>query len=671
MRHKNFLQVISLPTILLLFLSVALVLLGHLFRLLRWEQFIRIYEYPQRRSLLRAMAGGYAVNFLLPFHLGDLLRAVLAGRRMKTGTGFALATVVMDRFLDVWVVALCFGAFRLAGLGGLPAVQAARYYLAFALLLAAALVLVVLLRDWLKRLCLAVCSIFNDTIKLDGLVFCWSLINTFKDLRRVSLARLVLNTALMWAAYLGAYAALAQAIGAPGFGVVEVFDLLFGLNSVDVTSLGVAGSLGLSDGARGLVLAWYLLPLAVMFAVPLLPEGLRAAMNGAAEPIAARETGQESYLNLLPQVDPRDRGAFLNQYFSLQNKDYVARFIEINQNITILQDYSAGSNATTMLCTDGAATFYRKYAFGADGAKLAQQLQWLNRNAARLPLCEVLRSGTGAGYCWYDMTYSGSAAGMFRCIHSNPPEKSAAILRSVLRALDERLYRPTARPADPAAMEAYLTQKVDANLERIRDARMLKELWGYDRIWINGQSCRNLCRLGHLFDHAALRARFAADPIAEIHGDLTVENIICRTDVRQPDKAWYLIDPNTGNLHNSPYLDYGKLLQSLHGGYEFMMMTPRCTVQENRIDFQLTRSAAYDSLFAAVCGDLRARYGAQGLHSILLHELIHWLRLMPYKISRDKKRAPMFYAGLVLVANDIDRWEREGRFDEKAGTDCR
>ncbi|HRM61249.1 MAG TPA: lysylphosphatidylglycerol synthase domain-containing protein, partial [Gemmiger qucibialis] len=114
-------------TILLLLLSsAALVLLGHVFRLLRWEQFIRIYEYPQRRSLLRAMAGGYAVNFLLPFHVGDFLRAALAGRKMKTGTGFAFATVIMDRFLDVWVVALLFGGFRLAGLGGAAVLGAAR-----------------------------------------------------------------------------------------------------------------------------------------------------------------------------------------------------------------------------------------------------------------------------------------------------------------------------------------------------------------------------------------------------------------------------------------------------------------------------------------------------------------------------------------------------------------
>ena len=183
----------------------------------------------------------------------------------------------MDRFLDVWVVALLFGGFRLAGLGGAAVLGAAWYYLVFALLLAAALVLVVLLRDLLKRCCLAVCSIFNDTIKLDGLVFCWSLINTFKDLRRVNLWRLLLNTVLMWGAYLASYAVLGQAIiacgGAGGsFGLVEVFNMLFGVKSVDVTSLGVAGSLGLSDAARGLVIAWFLLPLAVMFAAPLLPD---------------------------------------------------------------------------------------------------------------------------------------------------------------------------------------------------------------------------------------------------------------------------------------------------------------------------------------------------------------------------------------------------------------
>ena len=36
-------------------------------------------------------------------------------------------------------------------------------------------------------------------------MFFWSLINTFKDLGRVKIGRLVVNTLLMWAAYLGSY----------------------------------------------------------------------------------------------------------------------------------------------------------------------------------------------------------------------------------------------------------------------------------------------------------------------------------------------------------------------------------------------------------------------------------------------------------------------------------
>ena len=485
------------------------------------------------------------------------------------------------------------------------------------------------------------------------------------------LVRLLLNTVLMWAAYLSSYTLLALCLTGCGgqYGVVDVFTMLFGNNTIDLTSFAVTGQLhAISPAAQLVMLLWFLLPLAVMFGVTLLPGRARGAMNRVANP----DTAGENYLNLLPQVDPRDRSAFLTQYFGLQNKAYVNKFLQMNQDITILEDYSAGSNATTMLCMDKTNTFYRKYAFGADGDKLAEQLVWLQTQRGALPLCEILRFGTEEGCCWYDMAYSATAVSMFRYIHSNPAEKSAAILRSVLDTLDKKLYTPTARAAvqGSAAVEDYLGKKVDANLARLREARSLKELMGYDRIWVNGVPCKNLNRLGYLFDHKRLAALFAGDPLAAIHGDLTIENIICRTGDEEADDGWYLIDPNTGNVHESPFLDYAKLLQSLHGGYEFMMMTPRVTVQENRIDFTFTRSAAYDALFAAVRAYLDSRFAPRQVESIFMHELIHWLRLMPYKLSKDKKRAAMFYAGLLLVANDIDRWypakgESGGHADEK------
>ena len=47
-----------------------------------------------------------------------------------------------------------------------------------------------------------------------------------------------------------------------------------------------------------------------------------------------------------------------------------------------------------------------------------------------------------------------------------------------------------------------------------------------------------------------------------------IENIICTRNADGEDD-FYIIDPNTGNVHDSSNLDYGKLLQSIHGGYEF------------------------------------------------------------------------------------------------------
>ena len=114
-------------------------------------------------------------------------------------------------------------------------------------------------------------------------------------------------------------------------------------------------------------------------------------------------------------------------------------------------------------------------------------------------------------------------------------------------------------------------------------------------VWINGKEYQNLGRLGWLFDHERLRALFAHDPVSTIHGDLTIENIICRTD----DTGWYLIDPNTGNLHEKPLPGLRQTAcKACTADTEFMMMTPRVTVQGNHIDFALTRSAAYDALLA-------------------------------------------------------------------------
>ena len=589
-----------------------------------------------------------ALNFVLPFKLGDLCRAWYAGRRMKNGVGLSLATVVVDRFLDVLAVAVLFAALWATGVRRELVWDSARFYLLAAVGVLAALALVRVFSTQVKRAAMAFASVFNDRLRLKCERFFWSLINAFRELRHVRPALVLGETALMWLCYIVSYALLGLLLTRLGaaYDLVEIMLLLFSRSSLDLSALRAAWSGG-SAAREQLILALYLLlPPVILFSAARLfrfRSGERAAPDDA------------HYLKILPQIDERDQLSFLDEYFSARQPDIVRSFIALNRDVSIIADCSSGSNAATILCMDARGMFYRKYAFGADGAKLAEQVRWLRAHEGDLPLCEILRDETTPDYCCYDMRYASEAVGMFQFVHSHPAAAGERVLLAVLDAMERGLYAKTDRPADPAALERYIETKVTANLERLQASRELHELMSCDTLLINHREYPGFPVLRALFEPAHLREVFAPDRCCEIHGDLTIENIICTG----ADGGFYLIDPNTGNVHDSKFLDYAKLLQSLHGGYEFMMKTSAVSVSKNSVDFICTRSSAYDALFGARRRCLDERFTPAEVRSIFHHELVHWLRLLPYKLRKDPGLAPMFYAGFIMVANDVYRWFEE------------
>lgn len=635
---------------LLLLGSVILLMLGHAIKIQRWSRFIRIYERPPLGALLRSMSLGYALNYVLPFKLGDLVRAIYSGRRMKNGVGLSLATVILDRFLDVLAVTVIFAALYALGVKRELVLSSAKFYFIAAALILAGLALVRAFSTQIKRFTMAVCSIFNDRIRLRCEKFFWALINTFRDLRRVSLLQVLAETVLMWILYLSSYALLGSFMAALGFGfdLVEIIITLFSRASLDLSAF-MATAAGSPAAREQLVLTFYLLlPPVVFFAVTMLPALRRHD--------AAEGDGTE-YLNVLPQVEEKDQLSFLDDYFSARQPEILKKFIALNRDVSIIADCSAGSNASTMLCMDKQTIFYRKYAFGRDGEKLADQLRWLQAHSGQIPLCEIIGSEVTSEYCCYDMRYHSEAVGMFPFVHSHPIAAAASVLLSVLDTVEAGLYRDNTQSADAETIDRYIQAKVTDNLELLAAAPELHELLRFDTLVINHREYRNLPQLRALFEPEHLRGIFRCDRVGEIHGDLTIENIIC-TDPGD-GSGFYLIDPNTGNVLDSKFLDYAKLLQSLHGGYEFMMKTSAVTVSRNRIDFIYTRSTTYDELFAALRAYMEEHFTPEEVRSIFYHELVHWLRLLPYKLRKDSKLAPMFYAGFIMVANDVYQWFEE------------
>ncbi len=635
----------------ILCLSIITLFLGHYFKMLRWKQFIEIYEKPKDGHLLKSLTIGYMINFCLPLRIGDLFRAVFSGRRMKNGISFSISTIIAEKYIDVIIVGFLFLLFWLVNNNSSSLIFSVLFYFGFPIILIILSVLSIKYNKQLKVLTKKISSIFNNDIELSLLYFFWSIISVFKDMyKKVERKKIAINTIGMWGLYIVSYYLFSLFLSTfkENINLVDVFNLLFNSSNIFMSTIGVSQNIDNLVVRFPLIISIYILtPLVILYITSLVDGKNRNILTDKLE-----DEFDAKYIKMLPHINSEEKLAFLEAYFSGLDREYFRKYLSINRNISIIHDYSAGSNATTMLCTDGKQTFFRKYAFGADGEKLYDQIKWLHEHEKVLTLPKIISEDNGKGYCYYDMPYDNSCVGFFNYIHSMSVDKSWNIMREALGELEDKLYCINSRKADKDTIHNYIETKVLKNIDKITKAKGLKNLLEYDELIINGVRYKNLKYFSKYFKFDYLYNIFKDDMYSDIHGDLTIENLICRRE-SEKEKDYYIIDPNTGNVHDSPNLDYSKLLQSLHGGYEFLMNTKTVEVNKNQINYLYIKSAAYNELFELYKKFLENKFSYNKVKSIFFHEIIHWLRLMPYKIEKDSKRVAMFYAGLIIVINEV------------------
>ena len=91
--------------------SLLFGLAGNIFRALRWELTIQsVGYYPKRMSLIYAVLGNYAVNFVLP-RAGEVWRCGVVTKYDKVPFSTTFGTLIVDRFFDVvamgFIMILC------------------------------------------------------------------------------------------------------------------------------------------------------------------------------------------------------------------------------------------------------------------------------------------------------------------------------------------------------------------------------------------------------------------------------------------------------------------------------------------------------------------------------------------------------------------------------------
>ena len=638
-------------SIVLFIIAASTLCLAQIIRVLRWKMFIEVYEEPRRRNLIQALAFGNLINLIFPFRIaGDLFRAVYSGKKMKNKYAFSLSTVIVDRILDVIMVGIIFSIFMFK-ISNRQIEKSFVFYILFSISIVVVLVLVYGLKKYIKIISLKIASLFNQNIELNFLKFMWSLIWNFKDIfKKINKIRMVSLTISMWLIYLFSYYVFSLFLMMKGynFKLVDIFIIFFSNDTFGVNQLAIMSKIPV------LFYAYILISIIEMLIISIAFKEKFSYM--------AKNQKNEIYLNLLPNQNNKEKLKFLEKYFMDNDKTYIENYLKINQNINIIRDFSAGSNATTMLCMKNDKMFYRKYAF-EDREKLYDQVVWIEKNDRRgLPLPKIIEQEKTSEYCYYDMPYDSNAIVLFEYAHSMPYEKGWSIMKKALESLNEFVYTENVRKSDKETIDKYIDSKVTANIEKILEASAIKKLSKYDEIIINGRAYKNLSYYLKYLSKEYLYEIFKNDTYSDLHGDLTIENIVCTRGKNQEDD-FYIIDPNTGNVHDSANLDYGKLLQSIHGGYEFMMKTYDVSLEENKINFLFTKSHTYVYFYKKLNEYMNSKFSKEQVRSIYFHEIIHWLRLMPYKIRKDSDRVLIFYSGLLMVLNDVI--EMYGDNDEK------
>ena len=617
-------------------LAVFLMVLGHIFKAKRWALFISVYEKSNTLNLLNALSIGHILNSVLPIRIGDIFRIFYAGKKLKNGKSFSFATVVADLYVELLTVGFIFIILSCNYKEKTDLEFVKNIYIFSCLATILITIFACIFRKAIKLFIAKIASVFNAKIEFNILFASYLALASIKDIvLKINKYKFIFYTIIMWIGYLTSYYVFSLALKnvTPNYNFADIFVSFFtGINLYSI------------NNEFFLLWSGYLiLPLLITFLCSIL--------------VKERQDDVENYKSTLPQLNESDKLAFLKTYYAEENRDALRTYLEINNDVTILEDKSAGSNASTLLVmANNGEMFFRKYAFNDDSIKLIEQIDWIKSHFGRIPLPNILNVKKKKNFVSYDMPASTNFLSYFEFIHTMPFSYSSKVLDEVLNDIRNNIHNENLRKADSETVKKYIQSKFTKNLKIIlNDDKYIKDLEEYDEIIVNGVNLKNLKYYEKVFNENNLQEIFINDSYSDIHGDLTIENIICASnfDFKRSSIDYYFIDPNSGNIHESPFLDYAKLLQSLHGKYEFLMMVKDVKIQKNVVNFMLTKSEMYAKLYEKFENFLFESFSYNEVRSIYYHELVHFLRLMPYKIRKNEKLAVVFYTGLLKVLNDI------------------
>ncbi len=655
-------------------IAVLLQMLGHWVRAYKMRYALSPIKKSTTKFQFRALSLGYLFNTVLPLRFGEIVRSYVIASAERISLGLSLTLVLFERSIDALILLVFMASLILLGW-----VSASAVWIITSLLIG--FVLVVLVGIWMSikehRLLIAVVNrfsgLFNDDIQRRLRFKTWSVIYGLQRVfvGRKRLVNYVLLSAASWVLYAASiglfvsqFAVVNEDIKSTVLAAASPYYSVAipagpaGLGTYSSTAGNIGAQIPLTSEQRITVAlsSWVLVTIPICLVAVIL---LFVKTN---EPFRRKlKAGSASRLSLMDKLAREedissDMETFLNNYFAGNPLSRIVHRLEQEGSLHLLKYFKGGSDAITILAAGGDGKIAVKKIIAIEYKdRLKAQHDWLKRHN-KPGIVQVLREETLSDHYAIDLEYDDSNEMFFDYLHRSSAHENQRVMREVWEILHETLYRETTPSTDYTALDAYVDKHIWGCLNTAGETDAgIAAAARPKKIRINGKEYDNIqAIMKKIMANKSARKDLATFAHSrEVDGDIALDNILVSRETGKP----LIIDPAPdGNIINGPVFDFGKNMQSLYCGYEFLFRSDEKVVleNENEINFQDRRSGQYIDLCDYVRDSLAPKYLSEGEQkAIIFHAAVLHIRRLKHQVKQNPDIALAMYGIGVRTLNEF------------------
>lgn len=648
--------------------TTALVLAGHSLRIQRARILLRSASIESTfASQTRPLFIGLAANVFLPMKIGEVFRAVLLAKDLNISKIYAFSVIAVERLLDVALISWLFIFATLSASTNLmlPFTQIAWVSASVSSALLIFLSLAIRENKLVFSSITGLSRTFNPSIEYRIQHSLYAVIHGYQVFlkSRVTVVKYFAYFISSWLFYVAAVGIIAASIFGSRTNFFDIISpLVAGGNLLDGSTLN-AYSKSLSELLNAGIQGSHTTNSLMTFATATwLSLQASVAVIGAISMVSlvlakqSRPTKPDANsASMIDRSNPQSRRlkSFIELYFERHQLAANFHIDDVTGKSKTIGFFKGGSDAITALVEDSGRLLVRKTVAMSHKEKLRGQYLWLRRNNSTPFVVRAIEEQTTKSLYSIDLEYRRDSKPFFDYIHSNPISSSTDLLRGIFESLSRNIWSIEGEIVDKPSLDAYLANRLysrvnkalalDHNLVRISRAQTLI---------INGVRHRNLPELLSIIESQAtsLPELYTFRPNAQMHGDLTVDNVL----FLEIGQTALLIDPSDDNELRSTALEFARTLQSLEGGYEFLndiKQPPDITFNDHDasvvINFPEATSKNYSELAGVVRKIAEGILTPQEYKTLDFHVGIFFARMLDHRVNINPATAPLYYSVAV------------------------